>query len=163
MDLFSLAAAGSPVCLERYHQGEPVVAKPAWKKSVRTWQGWVFLETCWLGKEEICRCGGFWTFAYQWKMSLFWLRKEFLVFFYINLHELWLFVSVSSSEPELELIHQTGLILANVFNLTAPELWAEAPWGTTENSEGHIRIVLFLRETAVMAICGTPGKLCSSR
>lgn len=32
------APGGSHVRLERYHQGAPGVAEPAWKKSVRTWQ-----------------------------------------------------------------------------------------------------------------------------
>ena len=30
---------------------------------------------------------GFWTFAYQWKMSLFWLLAEYLVWL-INSHKL---------------------------------------------------------------------------
>lgn len=77
-DLSFPAAAGSHVSPEKRHQGARVVTKPAWKPSVRASGSFL------LRPADLC---SFWTLAYQWKMSLFWLLAEYLVWL-INSHEL---------------------------------------------------------------------------
>lgn len=54
---------------------------------------------------------GFWTSAYQWEMSLFWLLKEYRVWL-ISSHELWLLIRVSSKRL-VNLTETTSPMISN--------------------------------------------------